>query len=514
MVSNKDDLIDTEINQAQAENGSEEPDDQDANLTPKLRLLYLCSRKTYNGALAFNLAAFMLPALYSTLSKLWVANIDSSQVVTTDVYTYIGVIVQVLNDGLPRTAWSVIGDKTTRTTSSRISLTYTLLLFQIIFGAILTIIFVASSSKLAAAFVPAAVRDTSLTYVRISSIEALSSAMQVAVSFSTRALDHPDVPLLISSIQFLVNIVLDLLIISRFHVGSHTPTINTQALVRMACDLTSALSGLLYFVYIAIKLQRESNTADQKPKPSLASLKILMRPGIWTFIESALRNSIYLWLIHGIVSMGSDYATAWGVFNTIRWGIFMVPVQALEATTLTFVGHAWGRWRAQVGPTLKNPKASKQDLLVITRSAWRSCLIALALEVPICIFLSLWGIKQFAFYLSESEPVATITQHMWKTIDWCYIFYAVNYQIAAILLATTTRWFLIQALGSNLLWMLPWAIAVTRIGMTPENAWSYDSIIFGGALVFDFFNVSLVVGIWVWYLMRGKISLAPVHSSL
>jgi len=47
MVSNKDDLIDTEINQAQAENGSEEPDDQDANLTPKLRLLYLCNRKTW-----------------------------------------------------------------------------------------------------------------------------------------------------------------------------------------------------------------------------------------------------------------------------------------------------------------------------------------------------------------------------------------------------------------------------------------------------------------------------------
>jgi hypothetical protein len=50
--------------------------------------------------------------------------------------------------------------------------------------------------------------------------------------------------------------------------------------------------------------------------------------------------------------------------------------------------------------------------------------------------------------------------------------------------------------------------------MTPKNAWSYHSIIFGGALVFDFFNVSLVVGIWAWYLMKGKISLAPVHSSL
>jgi Na+-driven multidrug efflux pump len=307
---------------------------------------------------------------------LWVANIDSSQVVTTDVYTYIGVIVNVLNDALPRTAWSVIGDKSTRTTTSRISLTYTLLVFQITLGAILTLIFVASSEKLAAAFVPAAVRDTSLRYVLISSVEALSSAMEVAVACSTRTLDHPDVPLLISSIKFIVNIVLDLLIISRFHVGTYTPTINTQALIRMACDLTSAISGLAYFLYIAAKLQQQSTSPNQKPKVGFTSLKTLARPGIWTFTESALRNSIYLWLIHGIVSMGLDYATAWGVFNTIRWGIFMVPVQALEATTLTFMGHAWGKWRAEVGPTLKNPKASKQDLL----AKWNPSLILVAIH--------------------------------------------------------------------------------------------------------------------------------------
>lgn len=42
------------------------------------------SRDTYFGALSFNLAAFILPALYSTLAKLWVAKIDSSMVVTTE----------------------------------------------------------------------------------------------------------------------------------------------------------------------------------------------------------------------------------------------------------------------------------------------------------------------------------------------------------------------------------------------------------------------------------------------
>ena len=64
---------------------------------------------SYAGSLIFNLGAFLLPALYSTLSKLWIAKLDSTQVLTTDVYTYIGVIAQVLNDGLPRSAWLIIG---------------------------------------------------------------------------------------------------------------------------------------------------------------------------------------------------------------------------------------------------------------------------------------------------------------------------------------------------------------------------------------------------------------------
>lgn len=41
----------------------------------------------------------------------------------------------------------------------------------------------------------------------------------------------------------------------------------------------------------------------------------------------------------------------------------MVPVQALEASTLAFVGHNWGEWRASMGASLKKAKASRQDLI-------------------------------------------------------------------------------------------------------------------------------------------------------
>ncbi|OHE91733.1 hypothetical protein CORC01_12960 [Colletotrichum orchidophilum] len=91
-------------------------------------------RNTYSGALAFHLAASLLPALYGTLSKLWVANIDSSLVVTTDVYTYIGVMAEVLNEGLPRAAWVAIGDQSSRSLAQRLQLIYTLVLFSLYWG--------------------------------------------------------------------------------------------------------------------------------------------------------------------------------------------------------------------------------------------------------------------------------------------------------------------------------------------------------------------------------------------
>ena len=47
------------------------------------------SRERFTGAVLFNAATFLLPAIYGTLAKLWIAKIDPHMVVTTDVYTYV-----------------------------------------------------------------------------------------------------------------------------------------------------------------------------------------------------------------------------------------------------------------------------------------------------------------------------------------------------------------------------------------------------------------------------------------
>lgn len=53
-----------------------------------------------------------------------------------------------------------------------------------------------------------------MTYVRISTFSAFSSAVEYTINTSTRALDKPDIPLVIGPVMFAVNIVLDLIIIN------------------------------------------------------------------------------------------------------------------------------------------------------------------------------------------------------------------------------------------------------------------------------------------------------------
>ena len=56
------------------------------------------------------------------------------------------------------------------------------------------------------------------------------------------------------------------------------------------------------------------------------------------------------------------------------------------------------------------------------RPAFISCAVALVVEVPVCICLSLWGMEAFAYYLSDSIDVALITKKMWKVSIFTLLF--------------------------------------------------------------------------------------------
>ncbi|GAA6055933.1 hypothetical protein JCM3770_005600 [Rhodotorula araucariae] len=252
------------------------------------------SRRRYPGALLFNVGCFLLPALYGTLSKIWIANIDASLMVTTDTYTYVGIVVEVFNEALPRAVWSTVADYSTRSLASRLSMCRTLIIVQAILGLLLSLAFIGAAESFVSNFVPGPVKDVSVQYVRVLAFgSCLGSTIETAVSTATRALDKPDVPLAIATVKVLVQIILELALISTVHAPGVKPTIIKQATISLVCSLLGAAVGLGYFIVISRRMIRKLDHSHEA-RPSLQSLRILAIPGSFTFLKSAVRNAIYL----------------------------------------------------------------------------------------------------------------------------------------------------------------------------------------------------------------------------
>lgn len=469
-----------------------------------------------------------------------------------NAHSYMHAIVEILNEGLPKVSYLIIADKSSRSISSRIQLSNTLIAFQCFCGLILALSFFTCAQTFADMFIPAPVRGASLTYIRLASFSALAYAMEVALSSVTRCLDQPHIPLVVNFVKISANILLDILILSNWRIGKgwFTPNVNTQAMIRCFCELCAVVCGLTLYTIksrhiIAAERSRQTMASHSPERhdefgdigpngkkatlmPTLASLVILGRPGIFTMLESGFRNSIYLWLVTGVVKAGMTYATAWGVFNTIRWGVVMVPVYALEASSGTFVGHRWGVWRSRVGagmgrrvqastkdlkcmcPTINSLEAFEHLLIHtpplptdITRPAILSSFLVFAIEVPSCLLLSMYFIRPYAYFISRSDAVSDLVTHFWRTVDWCYIIYGMAAQISTILLATKPHMYWYKSFMTVVLWDLPWAVAVNRASLNEETAWGWHSWIFGGGVVW----MGIVTGLWVvgwwWALRRG-----------
>jgi Na+-driven multidrug efflux pump len=254
-------------------------------------------------------------------------------------------------------------------------LSVTLVAFQSLLGLVLSCCFLGAAPQFAAAFVPANIVsqpcttsqqqrcqvDQSVKYVRISAFSSLFSTISVSIAAAARSLDQPDIPFVVSLCTTSANIVLDMCFLSTFRPAHINPTVNTQAAIRLACDGFGAAAGLAYFARILWRLSfdglQPTKMSLRQCRPSLAAWKTLARAGQFFFAETVVRNALYLWQVHTIIGLGSLWATSFGVFNTIRWGLIMVPVQTLEATALVFVGHRFGEWTKRKGHS-----ASRRDL--------------------------------------------------------------------------------------------------------------------------------------------------------
>jgi hypothetical protein len=60
--------------------------------------------------------------------------------------------------------------------------------------------------------------------------------------------------------------------------------------------------------------------------------------------------------------------------------------------------------------------------------------------------------------------------------------------------------------------MLPWAIVASKMAFLLSLSWTYYAIIFGGANVFSFVVVSVILLFWLYILLKGKVKATSAYG--
>lgn len=128
----------------------------------------------------------------------------------------------------------------------------------------------------------------------------------------------------------------------------------------------------------------------------------------------------------------------------------MVPSNALEGASATFVGHNWGIFRAKHPlRSVLGPRMPFKQLYPIVRHALYSVGIVFVVEIILLIMMAAGVAYPYAYYLSEDEEVASLAATMWRTMDWTYILFTVGVQLNTILLASIPWTYLVGLSRTN-----------------------------------------------------------------
>lgn len=271
-----------------------------------------------------------------------VADVNSTTIFRPpSMWATVMIASNVLDEGLPRAAWLVIGDRSSRGFAERLGLTYSLVSVQAVLGLVVSV----------------GLYFTGFNYDWYA-FTTLFRTIDVAIANAARALDRPDVPLVMSAVAFTGNVLFDYLLRHRANNADYVPWEIAQG-ISFGVSALSTVVGLAYLLWTF----RSGNGAiiQRESRPSFKALKVLALSGLPFVIDSLTRNLFQQAGFYSSIITGARYY-GWGIFETFRRGVEDAVPDALQYTSLAFIGHAWGEWRKRSQADKVQPRARRADL--------------------------------------------------------------------------------------------------------------------------------------------------------
>jgi len=391
--------------------------------------------------IGFLILAMLIPKFYDLSNIYWIGRISTNALAITEQFEFIAVTIEIVNETIPFGILALVAQNY-HNRDKVIEILKAGLLIQIIFSLIVTGIVVLFTKDFVATIgTPVEIVNLTTQYLLLKSIALPFEAVSYILLIAIKSLQKGKEALILVTISVIVNMILDLFLISSTPVSLH---LGIQG-VAIGYVVSKVLLMFISIGYVLYLLKLDISTIIQtKWREHVAPL---FRIGGWTGLDSLVRNVGYMGLLLVLNVMGTNEYGGYGLAMWVMWTL-LIPVLALGEGTSVVVGNYFGEKRFG-------------DLMNVVKA---SMVLVIAIMLAIAAIGILWWGALSTFFNPNLEMVRYSVETFWWLII-PYIGFGIGTILRSIFYGTgRTRYIFFIACVVNIGMILPF-VALIRLNI-------------------------------------------------
>jgi len=383
----------------------------------------------------------LIPKFYDLSNVYWIGRISTDALAITEQYEFIAVTIEIVNEMIPFGILALVAQNY-HNREKVIEILKAGLLIQIVFSLIVTGIVVFFTKDFVGTIgTPAEIVNLTTGYLLLKSIALPFEAVAYILLIAIKSLQKGKEALILVTISVIVNMILDLFLISNTSVSLH---LGIQG-VAIGYVVSKVILMIISVAYVFHLLQLDITTIlKTKWRDHVAPL---FKIGGWTGLDSLVRNVGYMGLLLVLNVMGTNEFGGYGLAMWVMWTL-LIPVLALGEGTSVVVGNYFGEKRYE-------------DLLNVVKT---SLVLVIVIMLTIAGIGVLWWQSLSTFFNPNPDMVTySVATFWWLIIP--YIGFGIGTIFRSIFYGTgQTRYIFYIACIINIGMILPF-IALIRMGI-------------------------------------------------
>ncbi|KAF5068010.1 MatE [anaerobic digester metagenome] len=386
-----------------------------------------------------------IPKIYELLNIFWIGHISTEALAITEQYQFVSITIEIINETIPFGILALVA-RYYHDLNKVIEIIKAGLLLQILFSVFLaSIVIFLPDIFVSTIGTPIEIVKETSNYLILKSVALPFEAIAYLFLIAIKSLQKGKEALILVTISVILNVILDLILISNTSISLNMGIQGVAIGYVISKMLLMGISTVYFFKLVHLDL---ISFFKAKWKEQIYPLFAI---GIWTGLDSLVRNAGYMGLLLVLNTMGVSEFGGYGLAMAVMWTL-LIPVLALGEGTSIVIGNYFGEKKFN-------------DIINVVKT---SLLLVTIIMLIIAIIGIFWWDDMSTFFNTNPEMVQiSVETFSWLIIP--YIGFGIGTIFRSIFIGTgQTRYIFYIACIVNIGLILPF-VTLVKSGIIPAS---------------------------------------------